>query len=907
VKRLRHAWVVIALFAGALGLAAGATDAASSFDDLARDAFFRLRGPVEPGPAVVIASIDEAALRALGPWPWDSALVARVIEAIERGNPAAVAIAFPAPPGLSERRPEVVRPRALEATPLEPLPFRPVEPPEATSGIDLLPPAGTLRLVPLSFECPGETEAPSLAVAALRASGRAVDLGPDGVSVGGVRTPYAAGRAIRVNWVAGERRFAYLRASRIVEGDVPPGTFAGKIVLLGPTAPAIEPGVATPTTEGLPMPRVEVLANTLDTLIRGRGFARVPALALAAALAATLLFFAFGVRQLRPALGLVLVLAAAGAAAGACFLFFIAGIDLPVSPFFAGIGCAYAGLVVLRESEIDRGVASLLDELARLDKRFYVVEDEEGASRWERALDLASLFLEVDSLVLFRTEPDVPRIRFVAGFRATEAEIAERRRDIRRSPWRDASDPLRQIVREGFMKPELGLSSLIVPIAAVTRTLGYLVVNRKVGAEASFAADRDLVHFIAQQLGTLLQREDLSRRGARERGLAALVRSDRMGRRFESLATISRSILEKKVLLFSTLNDIEDGVIVADMFGRVVLYNARISAIAEGIGTSIEGKNLMDLLHDLGGLERPEIVRRLAAVVMGEPLSFEVRPAGKGGRYYRLALSAVRHRTSAPHAKREEGPVLGLVALFSDITTLKELDSMKTGLLNMVSYRVLNVLTSIQGYAELLRESPGLSAEEKEFAETIHSESLVLTGVFDSFHAMANLDSGAPGAKMAPVDLIGLIRRVYGEAERRIEGKNVKLVLEAPERFDIVAADEAMLAKGLGAALGFAIENAERGSALKVSIAEEERYLRIGIANRGFGVPAETLRTLFDAGPAAGASEREAPNLKVTKEVFELHGGAVKAEGAVGEGIRFYLWLPLFMRGADLPSKQATR
>jgi signal transduction histidine kinase len=451
------------------------------------------------------------------------------------------------------------------------------------------------------------------------------------------------------------------------------------------------------------------------------------------------------------------------------------------------------------------------------------------------------------------------------------------------------------------MKAELGLSSLIVPIAAVTRTIGYLIVNRKTGAEGSFAEQRELIRFIAQQLGTLLQREELTRRHARDRhALSALFQSDRLGRRFDLLATIARSVLEKKILLFSTLNAIEDGVILADMFGRVVLYNARIHSIAERIGALVEGKNLIDLIHDLAGLERPHIVRRLAAVVLGEPLSLEIRPSGKGGRHYRLSLSAVRHRTSAPHAKHEEGPVLGLVALLSDITTLKELDSMKTGLLNMVSYRVLNILTSIQGYAELLRESPNLSPDERDFAETIHSESMSLTGVFDQFHAMANLDSGTEGAKMAPVDLVSILQRAYEEAGRRVEGKNVKLALEAPDRFEIVAADEAMLEKALSAALAFALENAERSTTLEVAIAEEERYLRLDIANRGFGVPADTLSTLFEASVAT--PEREASNLRITKEVFELHGGAVKAEGAVGEGIRLHLWLPLFMRGADLPA-----
>src|SRR5207249_3836521 len=102
----------------------------------------------------------------------------------------------------------------------------------------------------------------------------------------------------------------------------------------------------------------------------------------------------------------------------------------------------------------------------------------------------------------------------------------------------------------------------------------------------------------------------------------------------------------------------------------VVLYNARVHAIAERLGKTIEGKNVIDLLHDLAGLERADVVRRFAAVVLGEPMTLEVRPQGKAGRHYRFNLSAVRLRAGSP-AAREEGPVLGLVATFSDITVLK--------------------------------------------------------------------------------------------------------------------------------------------------------------------------------------------------------------------------------------------
>jgi CHASE2 domain-containing sensor protein/signal transduction histidine kinase len=911
VKWRRHAWVAVAALATALGLAAASPAAGlTRFDDVLRDIYFRVRGPVEPGPDIVIVSIDDAALRARGPWPWDAAVIGRVVEAIRSANARAVVLTFPPPPGLALPA-GVVRPRAIEPSPLEAQPFRALEPPTVTAGIDVLPPQGTVRVVPLFFDLEGEPGAASLALAALRASGVQWEIGRDEVRVEGLlRTEILPRGGVRVNFVGPDRSFPYLGIGRVLDGDLAPGTFAGKVVLIGPTSPAIDDGVATPTTLERSMPRVEVLANALDTLFRGRGFRRPPLAAAAVVLGSVLFLFAFAFRQVRPAVSLALAAVVVLAAAAGCFFAFTRGIAAPTLSFLVGTLAAYGGLTVLRESELDADVDRLLDELLRLDRRFYVSSDEDAdASRWARCLDLAALFLDVESLLLFRCEPESPYLRFVAGYRATEADVAERRRDMRRSPYRDALDPMRQVVRSTFLKEELDQATLFVPIVSVTRTLGFLLVSRRRGREETFAEQRELIRFIAQQIATLVQREELAPRDAQSRVeiLARLVKSDRIARRFDSLATVARSILEKKNLLFSTVNAIEDGVIVSDMFGRVVLYNARINATAERVGTTIEGRNVIDLVHELSGLERREIIRRLSAVVMGEPLTLEIQPTGRGGRHYRLTLSAVRHRGGGPQSK-EQGPVLGLVALFSDITSLKELDAMKTGLLNMVSYRVLNILASIQGYAELIREAPGLSGEEREFADTIVAQSISLTGVFDAFHAMANLDTGAPGAKMAPIDLVEVVRRSYREAEKLLAERGGargggELALEAPDRFDIVAADQSMLGKAIVTVMAFALENAERGTPLKVSIAEEERYIRIDIANRGFGVPGDVLPTLFDGGTTT--PEREGANLRMAKDVFELHGGSVKADAVVGEGVRFHLWLPLFMRGADVATPRA--
>jgi adenylate cyclase len=48
------------------------------------DLRFRARGPIKPGPAVVIAAIDEKSLEAEGRWPWPRARIAALVDALSR-------------------------------------------------------------------------------------------------------------------------------------------------------------------------------------------------------------------------------------------------------------------------------------------------------------------------------------------------------------------------------------------------------------------------------------------------------------------------------------------------------------------------------------------------------------------------------------------------------------------------------------------------------------------------------------------------------------------------------------------------------------------------------------------------------------------------------------------------------
>ena len=253
------------------------------------DMHFRLRGPVKHRGEVVVVGIAEDTFEELGrTWPLPRAVIARAIENIQAAKPKAVGldVLFIEPSvfgpeddaalaetlrkydtvvlgalylrEVAERVSEGSGARERRVYQVLRLPVQPL--PHASIGfVNVLHDAdGFVRRVPLyqDFRTVGRVE--SLAA-------QLFTMGTRG-GVGARRSPR---REMLVNFRGAEGTFATVPFHRVVRGDVEHRHFAGKIVLIGATSPALHDMFNTPFSPRSPMAGVEVQANAVDNLLRG--------------------------------------------------------------------------------------------------------------------------------------------------------------------------------------------------------------------------------------------------------------------------------------------------------------------------------------------------------------------------------------------------------------------------------------------------------------------------------------------------------------------------------------------------------------------------------------------------------------------------------------------------------------
>lgn len=275
--------------AGALGALLLFAGAFQEWNRLATDRFFL---PHTPDASIVIVAIDDASLAQVGRWPWPRSVHARLIRALTAAGvrvigydvnmPEASTAADDADLGqaIAEAK-NVVLPIELRIVstalgirydPNTVVRSLPVIGNEARAiGHTNTPPDpdGVVRRIPIAVGAPDGTEFEAFAARIASLANPSIDLR---------RVPASANHNVVVAFPgAPKNTFQTFSATDVLAGRVPAASLRGKTVFVGATAPDLHDEQIVPTSNGIPMPGVEIHAAFADTILHERWIVEIPA------------------------------------------------------------------------------------------------------------------------------------------------------------------------------------------------------------------------------------------------------------------------------------------------------------------------------------------------------------------------------------------------------------------------------------------------------------------------------------------------------------------------------------------------------------------------------------------------------------------------------------------------------
>lgn len=253
-------------------------------------------------------------------------------------------------------------------------------------------------------------------------------------------------------------------------------------------------------------------------------------------------------------------------------------------------------------------------------------------------------------------------------------------------------------------------------------------------------------------------------------------------------------------------------------------------------------------------------------------------------------------------------PGVGRAVIMQDITHLKELDQMKTEFVSTVSHDLRSPLTSIMGYAQMLKAVGPLNDKQGDFIERIMRGVNQITELINDLLDIGRIEAGVD-MDMERCDMAAITEAVVEQLKVTATKKNQKLVFQSPVEKTSVEGDDLRLRQVVGNLVGNAIKYTPEGGEIGVTVQLEDSTVLLRVEDDGIGIPPTDLPYIFDKFYRVESDETAdihgtGLGLSICKSVVEKHGGRIWAESMPGTGSVFYVALPILAQPQVLDGSQ---
>lgn len=233
--------------------------------------------------------------------------------------------------------------------------------------------------------------------------------------------------------------------------------------------------------------------------------------------------------------------------------------------------------------------------------------------------------------------------------------------------------------------------------------------------------------------------------------------------------------------------------------------------------------------------------------------------------------------------------------VFSDITTIKELEILKGHVVSLVSHEIKTPLASIQGYSEMLFET--LEGEMKEYAAIVQKESGRLIRFLNTFLDISRIEEGRQPVRTASVVLSDVVREVAHELKVFAEENGITISTEIPGEISPVMIDRDLTKQCLINLVENAIKYSPPGREVILKLTEEIEHIRADTIDHGIGIREEEADMVFEKFYRASSDDTKhiqgsGLGLTFVREAVSAQGGKVSVVSRYGEGSKFSVIFP---------------
>lgn len=384
---------------------------------------------------------------------------------------------------------------------------------------------------------------------------------------------------------------------------------------------------------------------------------------------------------------------------------------------------------------------------------------------------------------------------------------------------------------------------------------------------------------IAGRQGSLFDREDMRLLQLLGPQAAVAITNSRL---FEAERKLSRDLVAAKNQLETILTSTENPVVAFDRKFRVLLANPAATSLFKQPQTDdLSGTYLVDFIPS--DLLPYDPRAALHSLWRHRTYTYDVTAQGR---------SYLCHVAELGRRRGE-----GWVAVLNDVSELKELDRLKSQMIQMTSHDLKNPLQAAMSYMELLSDD-----SQDVMTSDMREDMAVIWGQLDRMHRIISgiLDlervrSGTPAFEICALEPV-LQRTVDEMADQaRAKGLSLQLVTSLPLPF--VLGDVHQLGQALINLVENAIKFTPEGGRIEIRAHADDSWIEIAVKDSGIGIVESELNRVFERffrGQQRGLTNVGGTGLglSLVKAVVERHNGQIDLKSTVGTGTTVTIQLP---------------
>lgn len=440
----------------------------------------------------------------------------------------------------------------------------------------------------------------------------------------------------------------------------------------------------------------------------------------------------------------------------------------------------------------------------------------------------------------------------------------------------------------------LAVIRLSLPLTEINKTLlklkGILYTGILLATSIAVLLSLRLAKSITEPIEKINKTANMIAQGNLQQRIS-LTSKDELGELAQSINEMTLALQQQitevtsaKQRLEAILNHMVSGVLVISSQGIIQGINREAERMFSTEGKKALGRPYQGIIRNFGLQEAIEKV-----IKEGEVNSHEFSLIFPENLTLKAYIAPVK----------QNGKIEQVVVVFHDITSLRQLEKIKTDFVANASHELRTPVAAIKGFAETLLDGAIEKPDLRErFVTIIDKEGERLIRLINDLLDLSKLEAKELQISKETIPVENILEDCVQGLLPQAKERGIEIILDINEKLPPLFANKDLLTQAIINLIDNGIKYTNAGGHIKVKAMAKTGQLLIQVSDSGIGIPREDMPRIFERFYRVDkARSRDGGGtglgLSIVKHIMEQHGGQINVESHLGQGTTFTLLFPL--------------